>query len=37
MWGLGRMEFLLQQRRGVGEGRQEGVGVEDCPHHFPGH
>ena len=31
------MEFLLQQKKGVGVGMREGVGEEDCLHHFPGH
>ena len=31
------MEFLLQLRRGVGEGRLEGVGEAGYPHHFLDH
>ena len=31
------MGFLLQLRRGVGEGRLEGVGEAGYPHHFLDH
>ena len=31
------MEFLLQLRKGVGEGRLEGVGEAGYPHHFLDH